>query len=938
MFMKKILLMLVAALSAAALSASEPKMAAGKVVDAYSRELMTEFQADLLRPDSTLIKSYFAQSGMMSFNQPMNLRVDSLPDSDCILHVTAEGYLPAYMNIKRLGRRESMVELRPVMMTRIPFYKHKELNEVTVTASKVKMVMKGDTIVYNADAFALAKGSMLDGLIDQLPGVELKSSGQIYVNGKFVSELLVNGENFFKGDPRIALENLPAYMVKDVKVFHKDDPMDSDPMKRLDEKPMVMDVGLKKQYQTGWIANAEGGYGTAGRWLGRLFALMFTRDSRLSVFGNVNNTNDDRKPGQTDNWNPDWQSAGRATVATGGVDWLWNSRLRQWKVETNLTARHKKSDLQTSTVSERYLSGGNLHATGRSAYESRELRLSTDNKVSFHIPRLWLELIPKASFERVKADASIGSTTSDAIGQLLNSLDESTRSYSRTWTVGGELNGTWRLPQIADNLNFKASADWRDRRHESLTRRNLTFQQQADMNELTKPFELTPERGLRAKAEASYGTSYHASRIFHGNVHVRYTYLHDQRETSRDYYRMELLGDGTVDDNMTLPSVSDAMRRHAFVAANSFDSRLRDDSHTLSLSLTNWFPHMLGAKPGVREYDKYQPNIKLGADIKYIDGHIDYHKEGLLYPATRRGWFVEPKVEFNVSDIGAITYTYKLLPADLTSMVDVTDDADPLYIYKGNTHLKDARIHELWLMLWKLFPKGPSLEATWRRYENLTAQSAAYDLTTGITTYRPVNVQGNWDLEARLNYGKRFRGEQWRLESDTRVYYQNSVDLLGEQLSTVRNLNLGENLRLTYRIADGLELAARGNAEWRRATSPMADFNTINAVDVDYGLILRATRLPWDMSFTTDLMMHTRRGYADSRLNDDRLVWNARLAKSILRGNLTFAIDGFDILGQLSNTRLTMNSQGRTETRYNTLPRYAMLHVIYRLNLQPKKQ
>jgi hypothetical protein len=83
-------------------------------------------------------------------------------------------------------------------------------------------------------------------------------------------------------------------------------------------------------------------------------------------------------------------------------------------------------------------------------------------------------------------------------------------------------------------------------------------------------------------------------------------------------------------------------------------------------------------------------------------------------------------------------------------------------------------------------------------------------------------------------------------------------------------------------------------------------------------------------------MMHSRRGYVDSRLNTNDLVWNARVAKSILHGNLTFAIDGFDILGQLSNVRLTINSQGRTETRYNTLPRYAMLHAIYRLNIHPK--
>ncbi|MDE6303226.1 MAG: hypothetical protein K2M01_00235, partial [Paramuribaculum sp.] len=187
--------------------AANRQYAVGKVVDGYSRELMKDFQADMLRPDSSLIKSYFPKE-TYSYNQPMNLYIDSLPASDCVIRVTAEGYYPGCINVSQLGQREHGIELRPIMMTRIPFYQPRQLEEVTVKDSKLKMVMKGDTIVYNADAFALAGGSMLDGLISQLPGVELKGNGQIYVNGKFVSELLVYGENFFKGAPKIALENL----------------------------------------------------------------------------------------------------------------------------------------------------------------------------------------------------------------------------------------------------------------------------------------------------------------------------------------------------------------------------------------------------------------------------------------------------------------------------------------------------------------------------------------------------------------------------------------------------------------------------------------------------------------------------------------------------------------------------------------------------------
>ena len=84
--------------------------------------------------------------------------------------------------------------------------------------------------------------------------------------------------------------------------------------------------------------------------------------------------------------------------------------------------------------------------------------------------------------------------------------------------------------------------------------------------------------------------------------------------------------------------------------------------------------------------------------------------------------------------------------------------------------------------------------------------------------------------------------------------------------------------------------------------------------------------------------MYSRRGYADESMNTNDLVWNARLSKSILKGNLTFIADGFDLLGQLSNIRYSVNAQGIQETCHNVVPRYAMMHVIYRFNKQPKKK
>lgn len=108
--------------------------------------------------------------------------------------ITLNGYEPLEVAVSYAQKRSRWGVFK---MTRAA----RQLNEVTVTATKIKMVMRGDTLVYDATAFQLPQGSMLDDLIRNLPGATLDREGRIMVNGEMVSSLLVNGREFFKGDP-----------------------------------------------------------------------------------------------------------------------------------------------------------------------------------------------------------------------------------------------------------------------------------------------------------------------------------------------------------------------------------------------------------------------------------------------------------------------------------------------------------------------------------------------------------------------------------------------------------------------------------------------------------------------------------------------------------------------------------------------------------------
>ena len=137
---------------------------------------------------------------------------------------------------------------KPFVIKRIT--KSQKLKEVTVKATKIKFYNRGDTLIYNADAFELEEGSMLDALVQQLPDVELKKGGEIYVRGKRVDELLLNGRDFFNKDRNIILENLPSYMVNQVKVYEREDEIlkKSNPD---NSKLLSMNIQLKRKL---WVS------------------------------------------------------------------------------------------------------------------------------------------------------------------------------------------------------------------------------------------------------------------------------------------------------------------------------------------------------------------------------------------------------------------------------------------------------------------------------------------------------------------------------------------------------------------------------------------------------------------------------------------------------------------------------------------------------------
>ena len=160
--------------------------------------------------------------------------------------------------------------------------------------------------------------------------------------------------------------------------------------------------------------------------------------------------------------------------------------------------------------------------------------------------------------------------------------------------------------------------------------------------------------------------------------------------------------------------------------------------------------------------------------------------------------------------------------------------------------------------------------------------------------------------------------------------------------SIVHNTNIGEQLRLTYKFGantDGRgqhQLAANIRGSYNHVTSDRQDFQRINAGDFSYG-VSALLMLPWKLQLSTTLVNYSHRGYSDPDMNRDELIWGAKVSRPLVK-SLTMSLEGFDLLGQLSNRQYDINAQGRTETYTNVVSQYVMLKLTYQFQRFPKNR
>ncbi|MRX65825.1 TonB-dependent receptor [Maribacter luteus] len=163
-----------------------------------------------------------------------------------------------------------------------------QLDEVEVTY-EMPVSVKGDTIVYDTDSFVSGTEKKLKDVLENLPGIEIDDDGKIEVEGKTVTKVMVEGKDFFDGDSKIAVENIPANALSKVEVLKNYNEVSQ--MKGLtnDDDNVALNIRLKEGKKKFWFGELTAGYGPDDRYLAHPKLFYYSPEYSINIITDLNN-------------------------------------------------------------------------------------------------------------------------------------------------------------------------------------------------------------------------------------------------------------------------------------------------------------------------------------------------------------------------------------------------------------------------------------------------------------------------------------------------------------------------------------------------------------------------------------------------------------------------------------------------------------------------
>lgn len=938
----------------------------GAIIDKRTNDPVEASTVQLLRADSTYISGTISdENGLFSLQAP--------EDGSYLLKITSVGYKPTV-------RRIMMTQGKDLAMGKININAEAiMLKAATVTAMAKKVVLKEDTFVYNSAAYRTPEGSTIEELVKRLPGAEVSDDGSIKINGKEVKKILVDGKEFMTGDTKTALKNLPTSIIDKIKAY--DEKSDLAKVTGIDdgEEETVLDFGVKRGMNKGLIANMDLSIGTKQRYSERGMAAYFNDRNRLMLFASANNTNDMGFPGGggPGGWGPNKQGLNASKML--GLNYNYENK-DKLKMDASLRWNHSDGDISSTVASENFVSQNSSFSNSRAKNFSRsnswdgrfrlEWKPDTMTNIMFR-PSFTIKssdalarslsaqfnadpyqitndpLEDAARAELGLEDVSLSKSLLQQAGVLVNLQSSSSISYSESENLKGMLQYNRRLSAMGRNITVRTDASYgkTDANSLSLTNAYMYLVDVANGNETdhynTYRYNVTPTRNYSYSLQATYSEPLWRATF----LQLSYKFTYKYSKTDRSTYNFSDFSDEEANQWASITPEYRGWGNYLGTLRSPLDEYFDSDQSRFS-EYKNYIHEMQLMMRFIRP--KY--NLSFGAMLQPQRSNFIYDYMGQHIETTRNVTNFAPTLDFRyrfskVSNL-RVNYRGTTSQPSMTDLLDITDDSNPLNIKKGNPGLKPAFTHNFRLFYNNYIEKHQRALMTFVNFSmtrNSISDMVTYDDKTGGRTTQPENINGNWNARGAFMFNTAIDSAGvWNINTFTTLAYTNAVGYLSldgktSQKNTTKQTQVGERIAMGYRN-NWLEVNLNGTLNYNHARNKLQASSNMNTWQFSYGPSITVT-MPWGMSLSTDLSQSSRRGYSDKSMNTNELVWNAQLSQGFLKGKpLTVMIQFYDLLHQQSTLSRALTAMARTDTEYNSINSYAMLHVIYRLNIIGGKQ
>lgn len=918
----------------------------GKVIDRETGETMIQSTVLVMTADTAKMVTGATTGADGSFN------IKNVKDGTYVVKISYIGYHNFFRQITVNSATNGGNQMLGTVLL-VP--NSIELQQAVVTAQLKEVEVKEDTLIFNADAFKVPEGSVLEELVRKLPGAEVGDDGTIKINGKTVKKILVDGKEFFGNDQNMAMKNIPTEIVDKIKSYDKQS--DLSRITGIDDgdEETVIDLSIKKGMKQGWFGNVDLAYGSEDRYADRMMVNRFADKIQANVIGSINNTNS-----QTGGGGGRGGNNGNNTVGQLGGRIVVD--LETFELGGNVRYNYRKSDTRTYNSSQNFVSSNSSFSNSRNASINKSNNVNGDFKLEWKIDTLTTILFrPSFSFgDTDNTSNNLSATFNDdpyqrGISDPLSQIDEVSNdikinenasdnySNSSNYNINGNLTVNRQLGGLplfgpgaengrsGRNISLRLSGATNGSKSKNYSHSNVIYHQRNDSTDLTYRFRNNPSDNKNY----TLGVNYSEPVLRNLFAQLSYSYNYSKRHAdgqTYDFAKVDEIGQELWEN----------YGQYGMLAPNYFEflsdslSRYTDNinkTHNIDFSM-RYITSLLNISAGVRVEQQNQKMV--------------YQYQGLDTIASRSFSRISPtlnaRFRFTKQHTLRLTYRGNSSQPNMTDLFNLTDNSNPLNIREGNPNLKPSFTN--------------NFNADYNNYFTATSQSlfgrfaysntlnsisnrTEYNEETGGQTTRPENINGNWNISGNIGFNTPLVWEKLMLNTNTSASLRHNVSYIYQNHETLKNLvqqtTLGENISLTMRLAY-FDIRANGRISWSKSTSEIVEASNQNTYNFHYGLS-SSGNFENGFGFSTDIGMNSRRGYSSESMNTNELIWNAQVSYRFLKNRqATVSLQAFDILHQRSNISRSIDAYSRRDTETNSINSYVMAHFIYRLNMFGTKE